>query len=98
MGHTTTQFERLATINVELARKFKMNHRRLRAFAIREGIAIRWGGDARHPRLKVDPEVLKERLAGQVYVRPGATTRRQSRPAPKLDPRNGQPIHEDVVC
>jgi hypothetical protein len=65
----------------EAARAVGMHRERVRAIAIANGIAIRWGGTDKHPRLKVNVAKLREAILRQVYVPPqGQRKHRASAP------------------
>ena len=71
------KFEDLEYIDAA-ARKIGMDRQRFRAICIGCGVAIRWGGTEKHPRLKVSMSEAKNAIMAQRYRLPqkhGTTTK-----------------------
>lgn len=58
------------------AREVRMDRERVKRLCIGNGIAIRWGGTDRHPRLKVSLARLRDLIARDVYLEQNRTIRR----------------------
>lgn len=69
----------------DAARKIKMHRDRLKQLCIAGGIAIRWGGTDKRPRLKVLLSEVRRLVLSQRY----SPIRRQ---------HSRRPLHPDVTC
>lgn len=87
MKPETDELADLVTIE-EAARHARMRRDRAKDLAIRHGIAIRWGGTDRHPRLKVKLSDFTSAILSEVYTPPGAAQKRpsQRRVSVRLNP------------
>lgn len=63
------------------AHEVRMDRERVKRLCIDNGIAIRWGGTDRHPRLKVSVSRLRDLIARDVYLKQSRTIRRLKRQA-----------------
>jgi hypothetical protein len=74
------------------ARTVHMNRDALKARCIQAGIALRWGGTDRHPRLRVTLADVEAMLRANVYT-PGT-----SKPRLRRAPCPSRALHPDVRC
>lgn len=79
------------------AKKIRMRRDRFRALCLATGIAVKWGGTEKHPRLKVKLSEA-ERVILSRRAEPPTATRRTARP--RRTPSSGmrKPLHPDVRC
>lgn len=95
-------FENLRPVE-EAAKAVGMSRVRVRRLAITNGLAVRWGGSDKHPRIKVDLPGLKRCIAEQIEVRPPSPVVKQQQRQPagrsrRRHPQTGAPLHPHVKC
>jgi hypothetical protein len=87
-----SKLDDLKTIDAA-AKEIGMDRARLRSLCIAAGVAIRWGGSDRHPRLKVRMSEVEKVVLAQVYT----PSRPSTRFRPQLSPQSLAAM-SDVRC